>query len=69
MQIDEENFDKMHGVRRYYTAVGAVEGGILLDLLGKVERVEGGSLLDLPAKVARVEGEKTVVEEGQSQAM
>ena len=69
VRIDEENSDKMHGVRRYYTAVEAAEEDILLVLLGKAERVEDGSLLDLRAKVERVEGGKTVVEVEQSQAM
>lgn len=68
VQIDEEISDMIHGVRRGYTAVGAVEGDILLGPLGKVERVEEGSLLGLLAKVERVEGEKTVVEVGQSRA-
>lgn len=68
-QLDEANSDKMRGVRRYYTAVGAVEVGSLLGLLAKVGTEEGGSLLDLLAKVERGEGGKIVVEGGQSQAM
>lgn len=37
----------MPGARRYYTAVGAVEGDSLLDLLGKVEREEGDKTVEV----------------------
>ena len=47
IQLDEVDSDKMHGARRYYTAVGAVEGDSLPDLLWKAERVEGDTIVEV----------------------
>jgi hypothetical protein len=38
VQLDEVKTDMMLGARCYHTAAAAVEGGTLLDLMGKVER-------------------------------
>lgn len=47
VRLDEANFDKMRGARRYCIVVEVAEGDSLPDLLEKVERVEGDKTVEL----------------------